>query len=363
MQVILGILFIFLLGSTTAQQFSDYPYDYDIDSFTPECKEALNETLQCSSVLAFIEADNTAPTKNDLTELCTAECHGSLFQIQKNIQNACPVSTNMIEYTGGGISTAQERINSFLDTFTRTCIKDPYCALDPSIALLMLTEMCSATKDFCFEIMRSWPVAENMTSEQNCSDCLLGLVQLSLSSVFTYDDEVALEFSSLTESCEKTGFKPEVPTRIGTNHTRTTTFSATLTQDCVSTHVIEEDDTCNGICQTYNVSTDALTQANGLYAYCHKFPKAGTELCIPEECDIYTVDSKDTCWTIVMKFRGSFSFNQLIAWNPQLNALCTNMPQQRDMQICISPPGRIRWRSSTTGAVTAPPTPLYVNVS
>lgn len=309
MQVILGILFIFLLGSATAQQFSDYPYDYDIDSFTPECKKALNETLQCSSLLAFIEADNIELTKNDLTELCTAECHGSLFRVQKNIQKACPVSTNTIEFTGGDISTAQERINSFLDTFTRTCVKDPYCALYPPIALLMLTKLYSATKDFCYEIMRSWPAAENMKSEQNCSNCLLGLMQLQLSSEFTYDDEVALEFSSMTESCQKTCFEPQVLTGISTNQTIIITFSATPTQDCVSTHVIEEDDTCNGICQTNNVSTDALTQANGLFAYCHKFPKAGTELYIPEECDIYTVNSKDTCWTIVVKFRGSFSLN------------------------------------------------------
>lgn len=206
--------------------------------------------------------------------------------------------------------------------------------------------------------MRSWPVAENMTTEQNCSDCFIGMLQLQLSSELSYDDEVALEFSSLTESCHKTGFEPEIPTGINTNQTSATTSPPiTPTQDCISTHVVEQGDTCNGICKAYNVSTDALAQANGLPAYCRKFPSEGTKLCIPQECEIYTVQPNDTCWTIAKKFRGSFSVSQLISWNPPLNELCTNMPQQKDMQICINPPGGKGSRSSSTTTGTVPSTP------
>lgn len=131
MQAMLGIIFAFLLGTTIAQQFSDYFYDYDIDTYTAECKIVLNETLQCSSLLGFIESDNIELSKDELTELCTEECRDSLAQARKNILEACPVSTNKVEFEDGQVGTAQDRINIFLDQFSKTCLADPSVSLSP----------------------------------------------------------------------------------------------------------------------------------------------------------------------------------------------------------------------------------------
>jgi LysM repeat protein len=85
----------------------------------------------------------------------------------------------------------------------------------------------------------------------------------------------------------------------------------------------------------HNISTDALLSTNRLKAYCRDFPGAGTKLCIPQQCDIYTVRKNDTCQSIVASQSTYVTITQLQAWNPNLNALCTNMAQQQDMQICV----------------------------
>lgn len=64
-------------------------------------------------------------------------------------------------------------------------------------------------------------------------------------------------------------------------------------------------------------------------------PAAGTELCMPQQCDIYTVKKNDTCQSIAASQPGYITVTQLQAWDPNLYVLCTNMAQQENMQICV----------------------------
>lgn len=151
MPAILGILFTFLLGSTIAQQFSDYFFDYDIKGYTTECKAALNETLQYSSLLASIKSEDIKLSKDDLTELYTSECRSSLTERQKAIQKACPISTNKVD---GDNSTAQDNINIFLDTFTKTYFTDPYYIFHSPNIYLLLIKVFRKIKDFYYNIIQ-----------------------------------------------------------------------------------------------------------------------------------------------------------------------------------------------------------------
>lgn len=76
-------------------------------------------------------------------------------------------------------------------------------------------------------------------------------------------------------------------------------------------------------------------QANNLPGYCSQFPPAGTDLCIPQSCNLHTVAGNDTCYGIAQAYNGTFSATQLISWNPNINRQCSNLNQIAGYQICV----------------------------
>jgi LysM repeat protein len=211
-----------------------------------------------------------------------------------------------------------------------------------------------STGDFCYSIMESWQDQDNLTEEQSCSDCLLGMLSLDQSSGFSYNAAFESNFSAMTASCGKTGYEPTKPTPIALN----SSIEATTipTPSCVSSYTVRADDTCGAISNANNVSTFALTLANELDAYCQGPLSVGTELCIPVSCDIYTVRQNDTCRSVAASQPSYITITQLQAWNPNLNRLCTNMEQQVDTQVCVGPPGGTLAAPSNTAAQPSAPT-------
>ncbi|KAI6794616.1 hypothetical protein KC361_g5453 [Hortaea werneckii] len=185
--------------------------------------------------------------------------------------------------------------------------------------------------------MRPWQDQDDLTDDQLCSDCLLGILSLDQSSGFSYNGAFESDFSAITAGCGKTGYEPTKPTAIALNES--TEATAAPTPSCASTYTVRADDTCSGICRANNVSTFALTQVNRLEAYCQSLPPTGTELCLPTSCDIYTVRQNDTCRSVAENHPSYITITQLQSSNPNLNALCTNMGQQVDTEICVGPPG------------------------
>lgn len=123
----------------------------------------------------------------------------------------------------------------------------------------------------------------------------------------------------------------------------------TPTFTCESTYTIQDTDTCLSISQDNQVSTFYLLYSNDLPSFCTDFPAAGTDLCIPQSCETYIVAPWDTCDSVV-EAKG-VTTAQLIAWNPNLNAQCGNMPSLAGYAICLSEPGSVS--TTTTAAPTA----------
>ncbi|KAK5796865.1 hypothetical protein VI817_006148 [Penicillium citrinum] len=247
-----------------------------------------------------------------------------------------------------------------MDTYNKTCLVEPSVAPNLKHETFVLMDIYRGTEKFCYDVMRAWQKQTTLTSQQNCSDCLLGTLQLDQSSGFSHSGEFEKEFSFLTSSCGNKRFAPStaMPIALNPSQKSSTVLASASTSatagPCMEMYTIQEDDTCNGICKAENVSTYSLMSYNRLKAYCKDLPPAGTKLCMPPSCDIYTVQGKDTCRSIAAAQPGYVTITQIQAWNPNLNALCTNMKQQEGMQICVSPPGQSFNNSNATGTASTP---------
>ena len=123
---------------------------------------------------------------------------------------------------------------------------------------------------------------------------------------------------------------------------------------------MEDGDDCNKISLSQNVSTSDLLYQNGLEGYCTNFPKSGQKLCLPPECDVYTVQKNDTCWGITQANNNAMSIAQLVSWNANLNRDCSNIEQYVGMQICISFPGDVGSAPVTRPSTVKAPVPANV---
>jgi len=189
--------------------------------------------------------------------------------------------------------------------------------------------------------MRDWQDGDGLTEEQICSDCFLRMLELDVSipsaSHFLQTGSSASDVLSLISDCSKKGYEQFTPTSMVLNTNIHTTMQPTTICEPSAIYTIQPDDTCNGLCLAHNVSTYSLTASNGLDAYCQDLPPAGTEMCLPTSCDVYTVIKDDTLQTISEQQPGNVSVVQLLAWNPNLIPLW-NLKRQTNMQICVSPP-------------------------
>ncbi|KAJ2988304.1 hypothetical protein NUW54_g9156 [Trametes sanguinea] len=135
----------------------------------------------------------------------------------------------------------------------------------------------------------------------------------------------------------------------------------TITTDCSSYYTVQAGDTCQVIEDQYSISFDQIRQWNpevdancgniqpGL-GYCVAGPPAGTGTITPSQgCTAYyTVQQGDSCPVIESLFE--ISFSQLQAWNPEINADCSNIIA--GVQYCVAgaPPGS----TTTTSSAMAP---------
>ncbi|RMJ10814.1 hypothetical protein CDV36_009543 [Fusarium kuroshium] len=162
------ILVASLLGTATAQQLPKYKYDYDFRPFegiTPICKAALNEVLDCDTLLARYGTEGIIPS------------------FKKDIQKACPVESNIVHWPDGSNFTGTDNINEFIDRYNKLCLIDP------------------GTGRFCYDIIRGWEITKE-AAEYRCSDCILGLYQIQKESKAEYDESFASFVDSYIDTCE-----------------------------------------------------------------------------------------------------------------------------------------------------------------
>ncbi|CAI7601413.1 unnamed protein product [Penicillium discolor] len=306
------------------------------------------DSLSAACVVAM---NGYFPSEQDLNNLCTSNCLSSLQDLRSQQIQGCTAED--IITTGGQEFPPTLTLDQLIFTYNYTCIKDE-------------------SSKFCAPQIENWlNSSTGMTAAQNCSTCFLGTLQTELGSYFGYDDELAEEFSSLTSSCSKTNYPVTSPPVYTVVHSATASVSiastvssvsssATPTVDCAEDYTIQPGDTCYSISTKFNSSTHGLLYRNNLPAYCIGFPSPGTSLCIPETCDIYTVQGDDTCYSIMVAHEYAFTVTQLISWNPNLNRECSNINQLVGSQICLSfEEGAAPAISSSTAITTAPvPTDL-----
>ncbi|KAF5511762.1 LysM domain-containing protein [Colletotrichum siamense] len=312
-------------------------------NISSNCNATFTTEVTCDRNLPSIAFGGYFPSSDDLTELCNSDCLQSLESQRIAQADACSSDTMMLE---GMTYPITATVDVLLWAYNYTCRRD------------------ASTGDFCQPIFDSW--ASGNASDEVCSDCVLGTYQIQLGSAMVYDDELASNFSSMTSSCQATGYPITSPTPLYINATATatatTTASATPSNSCVSNYTVQAGDDCHSISVSQQVSTSELLYFNNLEAGCTDFPSAGTSLCIPHTCEVYTVQQNDTCWDLAEASNGTFSIAQLVSWNIDISNGCENLELLVGNQICVTYPGETPVVSATGAAATATTAPVPTNV-
>ncbi|KAF2824331.1 hypothetical protein CC86DRAFT_420818 [Ophiobolus disseminans] len=287
-------------------------------NITTKCFEAMNATVSCPAYLQRISVDQQRLNPGELETLCTSTCRNTLRGVRSNILNACKGPMDIIQYWNGVNYPATFVADQYLQTYDIACRKDP------------------ATGKYCDTLLVEWLSNTNWTKEMECHDCILGTMQTQLKSPLDYTEEYAEDFASLTSSCGSTQYTLTTPTSYALS---TRSQDAPLpTPTCKTTHAIKSGDTCNSISEANNVSTFGITNRNSLYSDCSNLARRST-ICIPEQCTLYKVKLNETCDSIIETHGNGVSGAQFLAWNPNINDLCSNVGDLIDTYICLSPPG------------------------
>lgn len=165
-----------------------------------------------------------------------------------------------------------------------------------------------------------------------CHNCILGTQQTQLNSPFDFDSTFAKDFAKLTSSCGSTQYGYTTPAAYALS-TRTTD-SVLPTPVCTNSYSIKAKDTCDSISTAYNVSTYSVTSRNGLSSDCSNIANVSS-ICLPEKCNVYQVQDGDTCDSIIRTHAKGISGSQFLAWNPNINTLCSNLGDLWKTFICL----------------------------
>ncbi|KAI1502076.1 hypothetical protein F5X99DRAFT_418164 [Biscogniauxia marginata] len=284
------------------------------DSLSDDCNSTFSFEVTCDVSLPAIASGGYFPSSDDLISLCNLDCLRSLEALRSTQEQSLTAT-----------------VDTLLWTYNYTCRRD------------------SNTGGFCAPVFDAWANDDNPTS--SCSECVLGTYQLQLSNFLGYDSNLASTFSSLTSSCQATGYPvtsppPNYINQTGTQ-TLTTSASPTAAKPCASTYLVQNGDDCHSISQANKVSTNEMLYLNNLQGGCMNFPGPGSTLCMPITCEIYTVQENDTCW---------------VSWNIDINRGCDNLEMLSGTQICVSFPGDVPEVTVTAPASTATLAPIPSDV-
>ncbi|EHK43389.1 hypothetical protein TRIATDRAFT_85797 [Trichoderma atroviride IMI 206040] len=300
-------------------------------NFSASCSATFNQSIACSLSLSRVASGSLVPTSNDLPKICTDACLSDLKSLRTRQVKVCNGSD--VAVIEGLAYPATYTTDLLLFTYNYTCIKN------------------ATASDYCFPDFWEWNNDTTAaTSAQLCSDCNLRIQQAQLQSPFGYDDDAASDYASLTTSTMKLA-------------SAIVTTATTATPSCKSIYTIKKNDTCRSVSESQKVATFHLMQANNLPGYCSQFPPAGSDLCIPQSCNLYTVASNDTCYGIAQAHNGTFSATQLISWNPNINRQCSNLNQIAGYQICVSFPGPPSVVATGSESITTPVAAIPTNLA
>ena len=93
-------------------------------------------------------------------------------------------------------------------------------------------------------------------------------------------------------------------------------------------------DTCESIAVANSVAQGTLWAINNLSPDCSAMT-VGQSLCLPKQCDLYTLERNDTCWSIASA--KGLSFSSILGYNPTISPDCSNLNATGSV-ICVSNP-------------------------
>jgi len=178
-----------------------------------------------------------------------------------------------------------------------------------------------------------------------CSDCILGVFAVQLSSPLGYDNESVDQFSSIKAQCgtaaanytyTKTTYTTST---VSKTSAKTTTTAATTTSGvgrslkCDRKYTVSQGDTCESIALAQNASTYDIVTLNAFMISCTDLQKRGGQICLPSPCTPYQVALMDTCRSIANRW--SATVDEIVAWNPIFTSECTNIEKWRGFVICV----------------------------
>ncbi|KAJ3529969.1 hypothetical protein NM208_g9529 [Fusarium decemcellulare] len=246
---------VFMTKSAIAWQYIS-PDALPSDSLSNSCKAALVVNLDCPRQVASFFEREPVPVAS-LEEACTSACRTSLANFETSLKTECG-EEDVIEYDPGAdpvhISIVATDIYYHL---VRTCIKDGdrWCN---AWAFENSPDRVSST---------SGSTASTVTASVDmCDNCVIKPFQFLAGTSYSNGYALQADYSTLTESCSKTGF-PLATTSIS---------------------------------KANDVATAWMLYDNSLKAFCASFPSEGEKICIMNKCKTYTIQADDTCQGIAV---------------------------------------------------------------
>ncbi|KAI8938745.1 hypothetical protein NX059_004612 [Plenodomus lindquistii] len=308
------------------------------------CSAALMADIACDPLVPALRHDFYYPPAT-LTRICTVGCASALQSWESSVRSAC----------GHGIVIPAEHDldaspivipASRRYTYSFTCLKENEVFCGPVAALAAFFTNPGVS---VFNYINELPNGAVKPAE--CDQCLAARLRLRSGSPYFDDPIVASEsvYQSMTSSCGITG-KPATTSTID----YFTSQPEPTESVCEGTmYQIQSGDDCYSISKAQNVGTAWMLSGNYLGAYCYEFPTSGS-LCIANTCKTVTVAVNTTCEIIAKD--ADITEPQLLAWNPVINPVCSNLNMMNGTTLCIEPPGPKLPPAQTTNVPPMTPT-------
>ncbi|KXJ87067.1 hypothetical protein Micbo1qcDRAFT_185706 [Microdochium bolleyi] len=315
------------------------------DDLPSACLAALMADVACDRLVPDLRPDFFYPPAS-LDRLCRASCISALQTWEASVRSACGGQDIVIpaEYDLPASPIMIPATRRYI--YSLTCLKENGVFCGPVAAL---AAVYSSPGDTIFNYLSEVP--SGSTRPSNCDPCLAARLRVRSGSPYFDGPVVASEsqYQSMTSSCGIAG-KPATTTTVDyfTSQPETTDAACAGT-----TYQIQGGDDCYSISKAKSVGTAWLLSDNHLAAYCANFPTSGS-LCIANTCKTATVAKNTTCLAIAES--AGITEMQLLAWNPVINPVCSNLSMMNGTTLCIEPPGPQLPPAVTTGIPPVTPT-------
>ncbi|KAH6629732.1 LysM domain-containing protein [Boeremia exigua] len=308
------------------------------------CSTALMADIACDRLVPALRHDFYYPPAT-LTRMCTAGCASALQSWESSVRSAC--GKDIVIPGEGDVETSPIMIPAsrrYIYSFTCLQENSVYCGPVAALASFFTNPGVSA-----FNYINELP--DGAVKPADCDPCLAARLRLRSGSPYFDDPVVASEsiYQTLTSSCGITG----KPATTSTIDYFTSQPEATESVCDGTMYQIQGGDDCYSISEAQSVGTAWMLSDNHLSAYCYEFPTSGS-LCITNTCKTVTVAVNTTCNAIATA--AEITEPQLLAWNPVINPVCSNLDMMNGTTLCIEPPGPKLPPAQTTNVPPVTPT-------